>query len=156
MMSLMIPRRYRGSAHPALRDVGFDRLFDDLWRGSELAPVAGGSEAGFAPRLNVRETDEAVVVTAELPGVEEKDFDVTLEDDVLTLKGEKRSEHEEEREGYRHVETHTGSFMRKVLLPPGIDADAVKASYKNGVVTVTLPKPAEAQAEARAIPVTTR
>jgi HSP20 family protein len=141
-----------------LRDVrGFDDLFDEFWRGFGLAPswpVERGPR-DFTPRLNVRETDEEIVVSAELPGLEEKDFDLSLEDDILTIKGEKRSESEEEREGYRHVETVSGSFQRRLRIPCEVDAEKVKATYKNGVVTVVLPKPPEARPQVRAIPVTT-
>lgn len=154
MFDLMIPRRSRRSAFPVLRDVrGFDTLFDELWRGFGASPLRADTLPGFTPRVDVRETDEELVVTVELPGLEEKDFEVSLDDDVLTLKGEKRSEHEEEREGYRHMETRSGSFERRLRLPAAVDADAVKAGFKNGVLTVTVPKPEEARPEVRRIPV---
>lgn len=156
MKSLLVPRRTRRSAAPALRAVpGFEDLFNEFFRGFEVAPAwPEASRLGeFTPRIDVKETDEAIVVTAELPGLEEKDFDVSLEDDVLTLKGEKRTEHEEKREGYHHVETTSGSFRRAIPLPCEVDADAVKASYKQGVVTVTLPKLPEARRQARNVPV---
>ena len=106
MRSMIVPRVTRRSAFPALRDVRpFDGLFDDLWRGFDRAPVRAH---GFAPKLDVKETDDEYVVHVELPGVEEKDFDVSLEDQVLTISGEKRSEHTEEKSGYRHVETVAG------------------------------------------------
>lgn len=156
MMSLMIPRRYRRSASPALRDVRpMDRLFEDLWRGFDLAPAWGSGEGVFTPCLDVRESEEEIVVRAELPGLEEKDFELSLEEDVLTIKGEKRTEHEAEREGHRHVETLSGRFERKLVLPTGIDPDRVHAAYRNGVLTVTLPKPVEARPEVRSIPITT-
>ena len=90
----------------------------------------------FQPRIDVRETDAEIAITAELPGLEEKDFDVSIEADVLTLKGEKRTESETAREGWRHVETTSGSFERRILLPEGVDPEAVKAMYKHGVLTV--------------------
>ncbi len=120
-----------------------------------LTPFAGAerSVAGFAPRLDVKENDDEYVITVELPGLEEKDFDISLEEDVLTIKGEKKSQHEEDREGYHHVETVSGHFERRLRVPEGIDADSVKASFTNGVVSVALPKTEQPQPEVRAIPV---
>jgi len=157
-MNALIPRLNRRSAQPALRSVhSADRLFDDLWRGFAVPPTwaKDSPQAGFVPRVDIREDDEAVVLSAELPGVEEKDFEVVLEDDVLILKGEKRSEHESDEKGYHRVETFSGSFERRFALPFDADPDAVKASYKNGVLTVTVPKPSEAKPQVRQIEITT-
>ncbi len=156
LKSLLVPRRTRHSAVPALRAVPtMDDLFDEFFRGFGLAPAwSEASRLGeFTPRVDVRETDEELIVTVELPGLEEKDFEVLLEDDVLTIKGEKRTEHEENREGYRHLESAGGSFRRVVPLPSEIDSDGVKATYKQGVVTVVLPKLPEARRQARTVPV---
>jgi len=158
MTSLLIPRRSRRGAFPALRGMrSFDDLFDNLCCGLETAapswPVAKTAHA-FTPRVDVRETDEALVVSAELPGLAEEDFDISLEEDVLTLKGEKHSEHEEKREGFKHVETVSGSFERRLRLSCEVDADKVKATYKNGVLTVTLPKRPEERPEVHTVPVT--
>jgi HSP20 family protein len=159
MTSLLIPRRSRRSAFPALRGVrSLDELFDNLWCGFDTTAPAwrlAKTADGFTPRVNVRETDEEIVVSAELPGLEESDFDISLEDDVLTLKGEKRSEHEEKGEGFHHVETVSGSFERRLRLPCEVDADEVKATYKNGIVTVVLPKRPEDRPEVRTVPVST-
>jgi HSP20 family protein len=158
MTSLLIPGRSRRGAFPALRGVRrFDDLFDNLFCGWETAAPAwpiGKTAHAFTPRVDVRETDEEIVVSAELPGLEEKDFDISLEEDVLTVKGEKHSEHEEKREGFKHVETVSGSFERRLRLPCEVDPDTVKATYKNGVVTVVLPKVPEARPEVRTVPVT--
>ena len=158
MTSLLIPRRSRRGAFPALRGVrSFDDLFDNLCCGFETAAPAwpvGKTAHAFTPRVNVRETDEDIVVSAELPGLEEEDFDISLEDDVLTVKGEKHSEHEEKREGFQHVETVSGSFERRLRLPCEVDADKVKATYKNGVVTVVLPKQPEARPQVHTVPIT--
>ena len=163
MANWLVPRRHVRSA-PALRgirpDFGldeFDRLFADLWRGFGLAPAAGaaGQPRAFAPEVSIRETDEEIQLTAELPGLEEKDFEVHLEGDVLTLKGEKRDEHADESEGYRWVETRSGSFERRFQIPFQVDADAVTAKFEKGVLILTVPKPEEARPEVRTIPVTT-
>ena len=156
MRGLLVPRSSRCSTVPVLRAVPrFDDVFDEFFRGFGVAPAwpEAGRLGKFTPRIDLQETDEALIVTAELPGLEEKDFEVSLEDEVLTIKGKKRTEHEETREGYRHVETTSGSFCRAIPLPSEVDADAVKASYKQGVVTVTLPKLAEARRQARTVPV---
>ena len=157
MNMLMIPRRHRRSASPALRDVrSFDRLFGDLWGGLGAAPRAlAGTPSAFAPRIDLEETDDAYVVKAELPGVAEKDFDVTLEENTLVLSGEKRSDSSEDREDRRYVESISGRFERRIALPVEVDAEAVKATSRNGVVTITLPKLPEAKPKTRAIEVTT-
>jgi HSP20 family protein len=139
---------------PALRPFSwdlsdFDRLFDAVSRSFAGSPWEG--DARFAPRVDIAESEEAFHVTAELPGLEEKDFDVSLENHVLTIKGEKRQEHEVSEKGYRHVETVSGRFERRFHVPADVDPDAVTASYRNGVLTVTLPKAETARP--RAIPV---
>ncbi len=156
LKSVLVPRRARRSAVPELRAMpAFDDLFDEFFRGFGLTHAwPEASRLGeFTPRVDVQETDEELIVTVELPGLEEKDFEVLLEDDVLTIKGEKRTEHEEKREGYWHVESASGSFRRVIPLATEIDADAVKATYKQGVVTVVLPKLPEACRQARTVPV---
>ena len=154
MNMLMIPRRHRRSAFPALRDVrSFDRLFEDLWGGRGAAPRAlARAPSAFAPRIDLEETDDAYLVKAELPGVEEKDFDVTLEENTLVLSGEKRTENSEDR---RYLESISGRFERRIALPVEVDAEKVKAPSRNGVVTITLPKLPEAKPKTRAIEVTT-
>ncbi len=158
----LVPRRSARRVLPTLRSgwaLGgshseLDQLLDEVWRGSggAWAPAACSE---FAPRVDISETDEGFRVTAELPGLEEKDFEVSLEGDVLTIKGEKKLAHEEKREGYTHVETSSGSFQRAFRLPVEVDPDAVKAEFKNGVLTVTLPKPEEAVEHPHTIPITT-
>ncbi|MBX6370221.1 MAG: Hsp20/alpha crystallin family protein [Rhodospirillales bacterium] len=117
-----------------------DRLFSDFSRrfGEPFA------EESF-PKLDICETDSEIKVTAELPGIDEKDIDVTLRDDVLTIKGEKKAEREEKEENYHLVERSYGSFSRSVRLPSGLDANKVKATMDKGVLTVTMPKPPTAQ-----------
>ena len=152
-MNVMIPRRNRRSAFPALRDAhNFDKLVDHLWSGFGSAPrVWSGNRPTFAPRIDLEETDDAYVVKAELPGVEDKDFEVTLEEDVLVLSGEKRTERSEENEGRHYVESISGRFERRIALPMEVNGDEVKATYKNGVVTINLPKLPEAKPKTRSI-----
>jgi HSP20 family protein len=128
----------RRAVRPFSWDVSeFDSIVDDLWRGFGLESARG---VGFTPRVDVQEDEAEYRITAEMPGLEEKDFEVHLEGDLLTIKGEKRDERKEGRKGYRHVETVAGSFERRFHLPGEVEADKIAASYKNGVLTVTVPK----------------
>ena len=97
--------------------------------------------------MDVTETDKQIEITAELPGLEEKDVQINLADNVLTIRGEKKAEKEEKDKTYRLVERSYGSFVRSLELPQGVNADAIKASIDKGVLTVTVPKPAPAQAK---------
>lgn len=114
-----------------------ERLFDDFGRG---LPAFGSSE--LMPRMDVTETDKIVELTAELPGLEEKDVDINYADGVLTIRGEKKSEKEEKDKNYRLIERSYGSFSRAIELPAGVDPASVKATLTKGVLTVTVPKPA--------------
>ena len=148
------PQSYRGEdVHPMLalhREM--NRLFDDFTRGFESRlPMFGG--AGW-PRTDVVETDNEYRVTAELPGLEEKDVEVTLEGDLLTIKGEKKVE---SGDGDAVVsERYHGKFQRSMQLGGEVDRDKVSASFQNGVLTVTLPKSAEAESKAKRIPIGTQ
>jgi HSP20 family protein len=123
-----------------------NRLFDDLWRGSTM-PMAGSSPKAMmaAPRVDVSETEKEVKICAELPGVDEKDVQIELDEDVLTIRGEKKAEEERKDENYHVMERSYGSFARSIRLPFDIDPDQVRASFENGVLTVVLPKQAARQ-----------
>jgi HSP20 family protein len=120
-----------------------DRLFDDFTRG--FPALSTGGTAELLPKLDVTETDKQIEITAELPGLEEKDVQVNLADNVLTIRGEKKAEKEEKDKTYRLVERSYGSFVRSLELPEGVNADAIKASIDKGVLKVTVPKPATVQ-----------
>jgi HSP20 family protein len=98
---------------------------------------------GLAFPIEVSETDDAYVVMAELPGVEQGDIDISLADNILTIKGEKKVASERSDEGAFITERAYGQFMRSIRLPYGVDAGQVAAAYKNGVLSITVPKPAE-------------
>lgn len=118
-----------------------DTLFDGFF--SELGEPARGVQS-FNPRVDVTENGKEVRITAELPGVEEKDVEVSLSGDAITIKGEKREEKEEKGEEQYRLERSYGAFRRSFPLPCEVDADKATASFKKGVLTVTLPKTAEA------------
>jgi HSP20 family protein len=117
----------------------FDRFFESRW---EELPALGD----WMPKVDVSETKDSVVVKAEIPGMEAKDIQVSLQENVLTITGEKKQEKEEKDERYHRVERTYGSFTRSMRLPAGVEAGKVNAAFKNGVLTVTLPKNAAAKA----------
>jgi HSP20 family protein len=116
----------------------FDRFLEPAW--SEM-PALGD----WSPTLDVSEDKDAVTVKAELPGVEQKDIAVSLQEGMLTIKGEKRAEKEEKDKRYHRVERSYGAFYRSIQLPSAVDAGKVAATFKDGVVTITLPKSPEAK-----------
>ena len=120
-----------------------DRLFDDFTRG--FPAFSSGGAAEMLPSVDVTENDKQIEITAELPGLEDKDVQVNFADNVLTIRGEKKAEKEEKDKTYRLVERSYGSFVRSLELPDGVNADAIKASIDKGVLKVTVPKPAPAQ-----------
>lgn len=122
------------------RDLG--RLFEDfpaLGRGF----FRGGDDGGFSPSVDLVETESEIKVTAEIPGMEEKDIEVTVNRESLTLRGTKKEEHEKEEKGAYFRECLYGKFERVIPLPAEVKTDQVVATYKNGVLTVTLPKTPE-------------
>jgi HSP20 family protein len=143
-----------GEAHPLTvfqRDM--NRLFDEFFRGPGLAPFGetslGAEWPAFSPRVDVVETDKEMVVSAELPGLEDKDIDVSLSRDMLTIKGEKKQEMEEQGRNYYRAERSYGSFQRSIPLPSEVDTAKVNAVFQRGVLTITLPKTGGAQGRRR-------
>jgi HSP20 family protein len=132
-----------------------NRLFDDFFGGSMLEPFRGWEDrlGDFSPSVNVTETGKEVKVTAELPGMDEKDIDVSLANETLTIKGEKRQEEESKEKGVYRRERSYGSFQRVVPLPSEVDGEKVEATFKKGVLTVTLPKSEAATASRRRVTV---
>jgi HSP20 family protein len=128
-----------------------NRLFDDFFGRSGLEPFGGWGEGWglFSPRVDVAETDREVVVSAELPGLDDEDIDVSLSRGMLTISGEKKQEKEKKGRNYYRVERSYGSFQRSVPLPSEVDTGKVDAVFRKGVLTITLPKTAEAKARKR-------
>lgn len=120
-----------------------DRLWQEFFGKSYLPERWEVVE--WAPAVDVSETDEEVIVKADLPGVKPEEIEINLVDNVLTIKGEKKRETEEKKENYYRVERYYGSFMRAIQLPSEVDGEKVKAQYKDGVLKVTLPKKPEAK-----------
>jgi HSP20 family protein len=129
-----------------------DRLFNDFTRGW---PATGRTQE-LMPSMDVTETENEIEITAELPGLEEKDVQVNVVDNVLSIKGEKKSEKEETDKNYRMFERSYGSFSRRLELPNGVNPDDIKAHLAHGVLKVTVPKPPPAQAkkvEVKTVPI---
>jgi len=123
-----------------------DRLFNDFTHNFpyfELKPNGGK----LMPSTDLTETDKEIEITAELPGLEEKDVQISLADNRLTIRGEKKAEKEQSDKNYRMIERSYGSFERTVELPEGVNPDDVKATIAKGVLTVKVPKPAPVQAK---------
>jgi HSP20 family protein len=143
-------RSQRREAAPWSLDA-FDRIFDDLTK--DLVPNNQRAEGAFLPSINVAEDEDAYHVEAELPGLQEKDVDVSLANDTLTISGERKQESEEKAKKYVRRESVYGSFQRQISLPSEIESDKIEASFKNGVLSVTLPKSKRAKEEVRKIAV---
>lgn len=134
-----------------------DRLFDDFFAPMETRSFAAPASSRVSwPSVDVHETDQAYKVTAELPGLEQKDVEVTLRDNALMISGEKRQEHKEEDGGRTYAERTFGHFQRIIPLEAEVDADKVRASFKNGVLTVEAPKNPAARDKTRRIEIRTQ
>jgi HSP20 family protein len=125
------------------RDVA--RLQDDMARMLDDRRFAAGESVGWTPACDIYEDEEAVTLRFELAGVEPKDVDVRFENGVLTLRGERKLEKEDRRDGYHRIELGYGTFTRSFSLPGTVDAEKIRAESKNGVLVVTLPKRVEAR-----------
>lgn len=127
-----------------------DRMFEEMTKSFSLVRPAFGMGV-MAPRVDMRETDTAVEIQAELPGVTEQDIEVQLADGILTLKGEKKQEREEKEKGYYLMERSYGSFLRQIPIPVEVEEDKVEAKFDKGVLSVVLPKKPEAQTKTKKI-----
>ncbi len=127
-------------------------LFDNFFCGFGIEPFETRLGA-FNPRIDVAETGKDITITAELPGMEDKDIDISLSKDTLTIKGEKKEEKEEKGKSFYRMERSYGSFSRTIPLPTEIDTNKVKADFKKGILTVMLPKTPQAIKETKKIQV---
>ena len=132
-----------------------DRMFDDMWRG--LPSTAGVATASsMALRLDVKEDDKSFHVTADLPGLSEKEVEITFDDGMLTIRGEKKVERDEQQGTWHLVERSYGSFARQLSLSANIDANRIEASFNKGVLSINLPKLPSEQAKAKKIEIKAR
>jgi HSP20 family protein len=119
-----------------------NRLFNTFFD----TPTPGGNGGGvrrWVPSMDLVETDEHFVLRADLPGLSEGDVSIELEDNVLTVAGERKAEHEEKKEGFYRMERSFGQFRRSLTLPEGVDADGIAATFDKGVLEIRIPKPEE-------------
>jgi HSP20 family protein len=130
-------------------------LFEDFWGGFRFPEIAwpGMLAEGFTPKINITESDKGLHVMAELPGMEEKDIEVTLTDDGLTISGERKTEKEERGKTFVRREMSYGSFRRTIPVPGPVDASKVKATFKNGLLEIELPLPEAARRQVKKIEV---
>jgi len=117
-------------------------LFDNFFRGFEVAPhgSASGTMGVFCPSIDVKENEKEFIIKAELPGVEEKDIDVTVTGDAVTIRGEKKQEKEDKNKNYYYMERSYGSFSRVIPLDAEIESEKAEASFKNGILDIKIPK----------------
>lgn len=155
-MNLIHRRPKNGSENPLMElRKEMNHLFDGFFRDLEVPDIFPfhAEEGGFVPRLDLKENDAGFTVTAEIPGVNEKDLELTVTRDSMTLRGEKQSETKDEKEHYHYYERRYGRFERTVPLPAEVDSSKVEANFKDGVLKVTLPKTETAKREAKKVKV---
>ncbi len=117
-----------------------DDMVKRMWFGFPFHNLQEDLDVGWSPRLDVSETDTALEVVADLPGLEKKDINVTIEDDLLVIKGERKEEKEEKGKKFHTIERRSGSFYRALRLPMEVESDKIEAAFKEGVLTLKLPK----------------
>jgi HSP20 family protein len=120
-----------------------NRLFNTFFDTPTTTGGNGGAVRRWIPSMDLVETEEHFVLRADLPGLSQEDVAIELEDNVLTVSGERRAEHEDKKEGFYRVERSFGQFRRSLTLPDGVDADAITATFDKGVLEVRIPKPEE-------------
>lgn len=121
----------------------FDQMFDDSWKGT--ANVESFSSRTWLPAVDVKETDEALTLSAELPGIKKEDVEVSIENHVLTLSGERKFEKDVQKENFHRIERAYGSFSRSFTLPTNVKTDKVEARFEDGLLIITLGKAEEAK-----------
>jgi HSP20 family protein len=151
----LLPSVFGAEGRDPFRDLQrqIDRVFSEF--SQDFRPMGFGRGNGnmLAVDIDVAETDKALEISADLPGVAEKDIDVSVSDNMLTIKAEKKSERDEKGKDFRIVERSYGTFQRSMTLPFAADASKVEAKFDKGVLKLTLPKPPELQSKAQKIPV---
>ena len=140
----LVPFRRHGGVPDMFREM--ERMFDEVRRGFPFHEmITTESDVEWAPRVDIDETDKAIEVKAELPGLESKDIHISLDRDMLVIKGERKRETEESGKFYHRIERQFGSFCRSLRLPVEVESEKIDATFKNGVLQITLPKTEEAK-----------
>ena len=140
-LTSLVPFRDSGAlTRPDFGLFGLHREIDRLF--SEFAQGLGPS-AKIVPNIEISETDKAIEISAEMPGLERKDVEISIDDDTLTIRGEKKIEDDDTDKTVQHSERSYGVFLRVLQLPPGIDPSSVLATMSNGVLKISIPKPAK-------------
>jgi HSP20 family protein len=134
-------------------DRRMDRIFDEVFGSSLVSYVTPETRGIFSPRMDIRESSNDIKITAEMPGIDREDIDVSVHNGILTISGEKKVEKDEKGTDYHHVERSYGCFSRNISVPETVETDKVEAMYKNGVLTVTLPKAGKAIEQSKKITV---
>ena len=116
-----------------------EKLFDRFWGDTFLTDFFKEDNT-FLPSINLSETENEIIVKAEVPGMSKEDMEITLTEGLLTIKGEKKNEHEEKKENYHRIESRYGSFSRSIRVPVDLKRDDIDATYKDGVLKIVLPK----------------
>jgi len=147
MFRRFLPEERRTAMETPQRPRTMFDLMEDLWR----TPLETGLGQMEYPSVNISEDEHNITVEAELPGMESRDIDISLQNNMLVLQGEKRFEDEQNKGNYQRIERSYGAFSRTIPLSSSVDEDNVKASFKNGILTVTLPKQEKAQGKKIAI-----
>jgi HSP20 family protein len=161
-MKYLIPWSWRNQSLPVRRvevpslwpwNRTLEGMVDSFWENFGLSPHGTRERqlGNFSPRLDVEENEKEYLISAELPGMDEKDIDLSIDNNMLTVKGDKKEEKEGKQGDYHLVERHYGSFSRSFELPEGIDAEKVEAHFKKGVLRISLPKTPQAQKEVKKI-----
>lgn len=151
LVSRNVPTKRADVSHPLWRlQENFNRMFDEFFNNFNLEPFESRILGKF-PSVDIKESDKTVTVSAELPGLEAKDIDISISDDVLNLRGQKEEESESKEGNYYHKERTYGSFQRDIPLPAEVEFNDVNAVFKNGVLTITIPKKPEDKRKSKKI-----
>ena len=146
---------WRGGGFFSDLEGSMDCLFDEIFGGSCVTYVVPETRGVYSPRIDINETADSINVSAEMPGMEQKDIDVSVHNGILTISGEKKVQDGGKVMDYLHMERSYGCFSRDISLPDTVETGKVEAKYKNGVLNVTLPKTHQAVEESKKIPIST-
>jgi HSP20 family protein len=127
------------------------QFFEDFLNDFPIPRLSNNARASIMPTVDILEKDGNLILRADVPGMKEKEIELKLEGNVLTMKGERKLEDEENRDNYHRIESFYGTFSRSFTLPESVDRDKINADYKNGVLTISIPQKPEVKA--REIPV---